>query len=511
MREQRRCLDVRALENEFARVTLSDRRLERRALKIVAAIAPAPSDSFPEQMASEAEREALYRFLSNPRVTMHSLLAGHVDATHERMRGRDVVRVIHDTSTFRFAGDREGLGVVRGDVRGFFGHVALAIAGDETREPLGVLAVTPFIHDDAVVHRGMPMSERIRESKAKPRAEKESSRWERQAIEVSKDIPEETHAVHVMDREADDYVLFGELQRAGISFVVRVTPQRRTKPNRVPANDLLAEKPATLFRTVRLTSRPSQRRNRINHPAREDRDAELQIRWGRVTLGRTDGTPYDTRELALNAVHVFEPNPPPGEEPVEWMLFTSERVESLDDATQIVDHYRARWVVEEYFKALKSGCAFEKRQLTSYDGLTKALALFVPIAWHLLLLRHLGRASPARAASAVFDAEQLLLLRTLLEQRRYEFPARPEVRDALLGIAALGGHIKNNGTQDGSFSDADSLASLKQRPRGASPGEVINLESEGVFHSDHSAYDYEFNFGEKRFCVDRVSDASTAR
>jgi len=59
------------------------------------------------------------------------------------------------------------------------------------------------------------------------------------------------------------------------------------------------------------------------------------------------------------------------------MLFTSEVVERLEDATAVVDHYRARWIIEEYFKALKTGCGFEKRQLTSLLGLLRALALFI--------------------------------------------------------------------------------------------------------------------------------------
>ena len=82
--------------------------------------------------------------------------------------------------------------------------------------------------------------------------------------------------------------------------------------------------------------------------------------------------------------------------PIEWMLVTSDAVQTIEDATAVVDHYRARWLIEDYFKALKTGCAFEKRQLTTFDGLVRALALFVPMAWHLLVLRHLGRADSPR-------------------------------------------------------------------------------------------------------------------
>ena len=38
-------------------------------------------------------------------------------------------------------------------------------------------------------------------------------------------------------------------------------------------------------------------------------------------------------------------------------------------------------VVEEFFKALKTGCAYETRQLRTYDALVVALMIFLPIAW----------------------------------------------------------------------------------------------------------------------------------
>jgi hypothetical protein len=148
----------------------------------------------------------------------------------------------------------------------------------------------------------------------------------------------------------------------------------------------------------------------------------------------------------MQAVHVVEPDPPVGEEAIEWVLLTSESVATLEDATTVVDHYRARWLIEEYFKALKTGCAFERRQLTHLAGLVRALAVFVPMAWRLLLLRHLGRAPVPAPVTRLFDAQQGRLLRMLLKRRGYELGRRPSMQDAMLGIAALGGHIKNNGT-----------------------------------------------------------------
>ena len=53
-----------------------------------------------------------------------------------------------------------------------------------------------------------------------------------------------------------------------------------------------------------------------------------------------------------------------------------------------------RCLIEEFFKYLKTGCAYEKRRLESLDTLLIALALLAPIAWQLLVFRHLTREVP---------------------------------------------------------------------------------------------------------------------
>jgi hypothetical protein len=182
-------LDVTEMLAEFDGDSLGDTRLDERLRRIVSLAATDPGESFPEQMASIADREALYRFLANPKVTVSGVLSGHVGQTHDRIRQHQTIRIVHDTTTFRFLGDREGLGMTRGGAKGFLTHLALALAADDTREPLGVLDVHPYIHRDAVAHRGMTPSQRVLATRAKPRAAKESARWEQMAVRVSTNLP----------------------------------------------------------------------------------------------------------------------------------------------------------------------------------------------------------------------------------------------------------------------------------------------------------------------------------
>ena len=146
--------------------------------------------------------------------------------------------------------------------------------------------------------------------------------------------------------------------------------------------------------------------------------------------------------VRLNVVRVHTKSAGQGVDPVEWRLVTSEPIDTAEDVAAIVDGYRARWLIEEYFRALKQGCAYERRQLESKHALLNALAVFTPIAWQLLALRQLSRDRAQLPADAILSPLKLTLL-----QRHPDVRLRPNatIRDAMLAVAALGGHIKNNG------------------------------------------------------------------
>jgi Transposase DDE domain len=169
--------------------------------------------------------------------------------------------------------------------------------------------------------------------------------------------------------------------------------------------------------------------------------AELSLASTRVMLRRPLGLQEVPSEATVNIVRVWETDTPPGEPAVEWVLLTSEPVDTLEQVAQVVDWYRARWTIEEYFKALKTGCAIEQRQLESYDALVIALAISIPIAWRLLLLRSQARERADALAASVLNDVQLQIVAT-----KAKVPASNlTLHLALLAIAQMGGHLKHNG------------------------------------------------------------------
>lgn len=426
---------------EFAQAELGDRRLNARLDQIVAALEAAPERSFPSATASDAELEGVYRFFQNERVTLDRLLAPHLAATVHRAALVRRVVVVHDTTEFRYEGvkRREGLGLLARDGQGFFGHFALALDAAD-RAPLGLAGVLAFVRE--------PMRRVRKGTRSAKRPQRESVRWGELITDVQQRM---AHVVpiHVMDREADDFALFSELAAAGVRFVVRMSAARKrtavtpayAQPTAVGA--VLRTAPIVATREVRLSPRAGHRGGQSErvHPVRAGRVATLTIAAQHVEL-QPPKWRKRASSLALNVVRVVEQGPPAGEAPVEWLLVTTEPVDTPEHILEIVDAYRARWTIEEYFKALKLGCAIERRQLESLHALLAALGVFAPLAVRLLALRSYARTAPTAPALCVVTADELTALRAI---GRTPLSATPTVADVLLAIAALGGHLKRNG------------------------------------------------------------------
>jgi hypothetical protein len=433
----------RGARREFENVTLGDRRLDRRLEAIVARAEKSPSASFPKMVPSVAEREGFYRFVENERVDYEAVIEPHMAATAERCRGADVVLVSHDNTWCTYAGDREGLGpIAHSNQRGFSAHVSLAVSADERHAPLGIVNLSTFVRPDTVVARTKQARAVKREkSRRKNREDKESARWMDGVRAAEARLGGGGVCIHVMDQEGDNFAIFADLVEEQLRFVIRGTATRRLDHRgKRDVNDALDEVTAQAFRSVPVEAR---RRRRSGHPRRDERIAKLMIRATAIVLPRPEHAQHATKRLHLNVVHVYEAEPPAGEEPIAWTLYTTEPIDSPAAVTQIVDHYRARWRIEEFFKALKTGCAFEKRQLTTYSSLRRALALLAPIAWHLLAIRVVARDADEQPASLIVDEVQLEVLRVLAPGSK--LPARPTASDVMRAIAEIGGHIRQNG------------------------------------------------------------------
>jgi hypothetical protein len=255
--------------------------------------------------------------------------------------------------------------------------------------------------------------------------------------------------IHVADRESDMYELIDAMVAKGHRFIVRAKQNRAVEiegEGRSYLFDAARETRPLYSLEIPVSKRVGKRTGALPsaHPDRDARVADLSFAAFKVSLRRPrrptrHGMPA---RLSVNAVHVFELGKPVGEPPIEWLLLTSEPIETREQIAAVIEGYRTRWTIEEFFKALKTGCGFEKRQLESFRTLTNLLAYSLVVAYALLLLRALSRSETDVRADAVLSPDQLLCLGLMTKGKPIDIAM---AREAIALIAKLGGHIKNNG------------------------------------------------------------------
>lgn len=441
-----------ALGEEMKGAELGDKRLSDRCGELAETIAESPAEEFPQAVQDHAELEALYRFWRHPATGFQSLLEPHQAETARRVEDREgPMLAVHDTTCVELGEKfRPGLGRVEGGNRfGFYAHLTLAVEATGPKLPHGVL-------EGQLWRRSIP--EQVPSDRREPskdcleQKDHENSRW-LEGVGRVEDRVGEQEIIHVMDRDADSYDNLKRWLTEERRFVVRVN-QNRSVANDVEGvdsprlEDALREAPKLGEKTIELgrrdqTGRPPKPRK--VHPSREARTARVELRARSVEICEpADRGRSDRETQTLQVVWVRELDPPEDGEAVDWRLYTSETVADEEDVEWILGIYQRRWVIEEYIGVLKGAFRIEQRQLESAETLTTALGVMVPAAWRLLAIRTMAQHAGEDRAEKWFRSSELVVL---AEDERTDFDAPEDVnlREALWGVAALGGHLPRNG------------------------------------------------------------------
>jgi hypothetical protein len=415
-------------EANFGTARLGDRRRTRRLVRAVDAMVRQPAGSLPDKFDDPAGLKGLYRLLDHPTVTHESVFAPARERTLGRMAAAaGPVLVLHDWTELDYTGRRSLAGelgqIGNGSRRGYLCANTLAVAA-RTREVLGLvyqkLAVRP------TVRGGETRAQR------RGRTDRETRLWR----EASRQVPAAAGRlqVEVADRGADVLEFLDFVESAGKSYLVRSKHNRRIEladGTHTKLHDYARSLPVTGERAVSVGATAG----------RPKRQAKVAIGWARVTLLVPAQPRGETRRVPLTTwvVCVREIDPPPRVEPLEWVLLTNVPVATAADADERIDWYEVRWVIEEFHKALKTGCGVEGLQFTAAGRLQPAIAVLSVVAVTLLSLRDASRTADAatRPARALFPAAWV----RVLSLWRYQ-EARPEMSAAefFLALARLGGH-----------------------------------------------------------------------
>lgn len=432
---------------EMKTVKLPDKRLDQRLQEVLTQLAARPTASIPAACGGRAEMEAAYRLFENERVTFEAILQSHQEATRQRLGQQPLVVLVQDTTVIdltRPTAQVRGAGPIPGGERGALLHVLHAFTPDGT--PLGTLQASPWVRADEPPRRQvLTHAQRL----ATPLTEKESARW----IETLKLAQAEaqqqpqTHFVCVADSEADIYEFFaqGMSQPRAVDWVVRAC-QNRSLQQADGAGYLVPEllaQPVLFTKTIQIRGRPASQvacSKRRRQQPRVSRTTEVEVRAGQVTLRPPQRRGQKLPVVTVNAVLVKEIHPPPGEEPVEWLLLTSLPIGDSEEVQQVIELYCVRWMVEVFFRTLKSGCRVEERRFEQVDRQLRCLAVYLIVAWRTLYVCRLGRSCPDANCEAIFEAaEWKAVYRVVKQQQPPKKP--PRLVEMVRMIAQLGGYV----------------------------------------------------------------------
>jgi Transposase DNA-binding len=419
-------------EREFGECELGDKRRVKRLVRVAARVTDLPGESTPNQMEKWSKLKPAYRLFNEADVTFQGIIAPHCRRTRQAGKPGDVMLILNDTTDIDHSSHRSTKGlqpIGNGFGRGFYLHSALMVKA-HTGRVVGMAGQEVFHRKP---RKGKPNSRKVRNS-----ADRESAVWGRLFDRVGSPPPG-VEWVHVCDRGADDFEVMSRALYHGCGFVIRAAKLNRTvlapDGRKMSLNELLTELPACGTRTVRVAANQKT----------EARTAKVELRYGEVLVPRPkDTTPWlrehgSQEPLRLRVVELREVSPPKGQKAIRWVLYTAGPVHSVDDANRIIEYYEQRPTVEEYHKAIKTGCSVEKRQYRTVEALERVTGLLSICAVRLLQMKTAAEETPDEPARKFVPRLWIEVLQGL---EHLPTSRNPTIREFVRALAGLGGHLR---------------------------------------------------------------------
>ena len=418
-------------EQQFGNCDLGDIRRTKRLVQVATQAAARPDGSTPDQTETWGHCKAAYRLMDCDDVSHANIIGPHCEQTRQSCPAGSVQLILCDDSTdVDFGRSVPGLGPVgkKKSNRGFFLHSGL-MRDALTGEIRGLAGQELF-------YRRPKRRKTVHKNTTRRDPRRESVVWGKLIDQIGSP-PAGVRWLHVCDRGADDYEVYlrAHLQHCG--WVIRAARLNRKVQT-------LEGTPTTL--KEQLSQLPVNARQQVSVPrqgSRSARIAEVELRYFPFHMPTPSrGNDWIRKQtpsepLLMWCVEITEPNPPPGAEALTWVLITSELVTDAGQASTVVQNYAKRWGVEEYHKALKTGCHVEERYYQTSQRLERVTGLHAILALRLLQMRELADETPHLPAE---DVVPKIWIETLASIRR-QSSARMTIQQFVRHLAGLGGHL----------------------------------------------------------------------
>ncbi len=362
---------------QWSDCNLGDNRRNTRVIKIAQSMIRKPDLSLPNQLESWAELKAAYRFFNTKEITHESLQKNHRKKLLAKASQEETVLFIQDTSELDYTSHQatEGLGPIGNHMtKGILFHSVLAVAcRANDKNILGLAHQIVWTRKETAYGKNESWSKR----KKRPR---ESSLWKDALSAISK--PKNARWISIGDRTNDVFGFFTFCEANDWNYLIRVSHDRAVtvdNQKRSYLKEFARSLPCETRKTIYLRGR-----NEL-----QERKIDLKISWGKVSIlhPKNYGKQYENIRIEAWCIRCWEDSV----DGIEWILLTNLPVNTREEALEKINWYSARWIIEEYHKCLKTGCAIEKRQLRTKTGLFAILGFLGVIATKLLELKFVTR------------------------------------------------------------------------------------------------------------------------
>jgi len=426
------------IEQEVAAAKLPDARLEKRLQHLVEQMAAGLGRSIPLACQDWAATKAAYRFFSNERICEEQILAGHFEATRERLpQGEAPVLVLHDTAEFSYKReDMAAVGLVsKGSVR-----------KDDHGRPVYFTTCGVCLHSSlAVTLEGLPLGLTAakfwsrktfkgraarRKAHRAPIEGKESLRWLENQRAATALLGHPGRVVHVGDQESDIFDLFGVARQLETHFLVRTRADRLANGG-----------PQTVAETVGESRRRGLYRILVRNRKGEPSEAVLEVRYQRLRIQTAKGKKKRYPEQTVTVIEAREQEMPSDRDRIDWKLITDLTVRTRRQAVEKVQWYALRWKIDIFHKILKSGCRAEQSRLRTTARLTNLLAVFCILSWRIFWLTMTHRITPEANPQLVFTELELRILNRLVNDNPTAHAQPHTLSHYLIKLARIGGYL----------------------------------------------------------------------
>ncbi len=451
-------------EEIFGGTELGDKRLTKRLVTIGKQLSSATGASLSKSCSGdEALLEGSYRFLRNDKVKANKIAESAYESISCLAQRSGLLLAIEDTTSLVYGHElSKQLGYTGNKVnakqKGYHVHSTMLMDGN-TEKTIGLISQNRWCREREAYGKRANRAKRLY-------VEKESYKWEKNSHELASRLGEKIKdTISVCDRDADVYDYIQYKVENNQRFIVRACHDRRIENIEGTLFKYLGDITVLGTYTIEIAQKQGRKKRKV----------ELELSATSITLvppKRLNGEDDRLKPITINIVHAKEKDIKT-EDYLEWMLLTTEKINTFEEARKVTRFYELRWRIEDFHKAWKTGTKVESLRMQSKDNLEKMIVILSFVAIRLLQLKeHFEQDSLSKASDSSPSCSQLLtepewkvLWQTIEKKQPPENP--PSAAWAFKAIARLGGWTNSKRTGKASWATIwDGWFKLNERVQG---------------------------------------------